>query len=84
MRSTLPVSSLSRTSRTSPDIGLLRLPAWRAGKWPMRSDRIVAPDVAIPPGEISRSRVGVSGVFFFRRVTIRQLAACNFAHQASS
>jgi hypothetical protein len=29
MRSTLPVSSLTRTSRTSSDIGLLRRPAWR-------------------------------------------------------
>src|SRR3954467_11226830 len=41
MRSTLPVSLTIRTSRTASCIGLRRLLAWRAGRYPTRSERML-------------------------------------------
>ena len=76
MRSTLPVSVLTRTSRTGSWKGLARLRAWRAGRWPMRSDRM-----ALPFGSGS-SVTTASGVLVLKRVTMRQPAASSLAHQA--
>src|SRR4030088_1690192 len=61
MRSTLPFSVVTRTSRTASCIGLRRLLAWREGRKPMRSDRMLLPGATLssfcgielsPPGII--------------------------------
>src|SRR5512132_2485004 len=57
MRSTLPVSILTRTSRTGSPKGFLRLLACRCGSRSMRSERM------LPSLGTSRSAVTVSGVF---------------------
>src|SRR5215470_1956148 len=76
MRTTLPVSIMTRTSRTSPDIGFLRDAASRLGRYPVRSLRID------DPGGTGRSSAAAKGVLDLRRVTMRQPARSSFAHQA--
>src|SRR3954467_6625322 len=56
MRSTLPVSLTIRTSRTAPCIGLRRLLAWRAGRYPTRSERM------LPASATASSLATASGV----------------------
>src|SRR5450432_1554872 len=68
MRSTLPVSIVTLTSRTSPDIGLRRDAASRLGRYPVRSLRID------DPGGTGRSSATLKGVLDLSRVTMRQPA----------
>jgi len=79
MRSTVPVSILTLTSRTWAWNGFWRRLAWRSGRRPTRSHRMTPPS-GVGGGTASSSST-VSGVLVLNRVTIRQPAACNSAHQ---
>ena len=76
MRSTWPVSSWTRTSRTGSWNGLGRFLDWRRGRWPMRSERMAV------PGDTGSSSTTANGVLDLKRVTMRHCARSSLAHQS--